>query len=469
MKSSKATMGKMLSDKIKRIVVLMMENRSFDHLLGFSDIVGLDKIPAGQMCPVHPNDPLSEKIEVNPNAFDECPDDPEHTFEGTRTQINNGRMDGFIQTQLDLNQSKLNAVSMFTPRTAPIINTLAAEYAVFDHWYASIPGPTDPNRAFAMGGTSMGTVTNFNGTMWPQESHINFLNVRNVTAGGYYQDDLWALGYYEDLHQSPNVERVKHLREFYRDLENDALPQYTWLQPRICVSGSYFDQRLPSWQHPDARVSLGEELIKDVYEALRGDDKWDETLFVITYDEHGGFYDHKVPPKTVAPDHNDWEGFKFDQLGLRVPTIAISPWIKKGTIYNEGRNEFDHTSLIKTVNEILLENAPPAPPMSERQEWANSFSGVIGDELRSDCPTKLPRIPALDTFDRAREVELQGQKPVNEHIEASLLFFCNRNYPDEFVENELCKAAEAAAGNQVQACSFMHQEQSKLFATTGRR
>lgn len=353
---------------------------------------------------------------------------------------------------------------MFSPETAPIINHLAEEYAVFDHWYSSVPGPTDPNRAFAMGGTSMGMVSNFNGTKWTQESHINYLNKRNVSAGGYYQDDLWGLGYFEDLHRSPNVEKIKELDEFYVDLEKGSLPSYTWLQPRITTR----EGKLPTWQHPDARVSLGEQLIKDVYQALRKDDKWNETLFIITYDEHGGFYDHCTPPATVAPDGHDFAGFSFDRLGIRVPTLAISPWIKRGTIYNSGgAHEFDHTSLIKTTNEILLGRGHPA--MSAREEWADSFIGVLSDDFRSDCPEQLPDIPALRTFKIAEEIERHEKKPLNEHLEGQLMFFCNMNYPDEYKAGEICESALGAAQNQGLTSKWLAKEQAKYFARMGRK
>jgi len=225
--------------------------------------------------------------------------------------------------------------------------------------------------------------------------------------------------------------------------------------------------KLPTWQHPDARISLGEEVIKDVYTALRKDDLWNETLFIITYDEHGGFYDHVNPPSTVAPDDHHFAGFSFDRLGVRVPTLAISPWIKKGTIYNDGGDhEFDHTSLIKTTNEILL--GPDHEPMSKREAWANSFIGVLSDEYRSDCPEDLPDIPALDTFALVEEFSLHGKKPLNEHLEGQLMFYCAMNYNEEYVPGEICNSALAATANQALASQWLAFEQAKYFAKSGR-
>jgi phospholipase C len=139
------------------------------------------------------------------------------------------------------------------------------------------------------------------------------------------------------------------------------------------------------WQHPDASVLEGERLLKQVYEALRAGPKWEETLFLITYDEHGGFYDHVAPPNKGIPGNGDVasNGFKFDQLGVRVPTIAISPWIKKGSVVHDAlkgekptaTSQFDHTSILATVNKILGLDTEGVAPLTDRMGWANTFAG----------------------------------------------------------------------------------------------
>lgn len=130
----------------------------------------------------------------------------------------------------------------------------------------------------------------------------------------------------------------------------------------------------------------GEQLIKSIYEALRSGPKWNETLFLITYDEHGGFYDHVTPPSVGVPQPDSMtapNGFKFNQLGVRVPTIAISPWIKKGTIVHDALpgekpsrySEFEATSVLSTSN-ILL-GLQEAKPLGNRMAWSNTFAGVL--------------------------------------------------------------------------------------------
>ena len=108
-------------------------------------------------------------------------------------------MNGFVHNALLHSLNSTNPVSMFDPSSAPILNTLASDFAVFDRWFASIPSSTDPNRAFALSGTSQGVLGNFNGTLWPQQSYFDYLREHNRTFRGYYQDDLWIFAAFEDI------------------------------------------------------------------------------------------------------------------------------------------------------------------------------------------------------------------------------------------------------------------------------
>jgi phospholipase C len=151
-----------------------------------------------------PDDPSSTQVFVNKNGYDMGPDDPDHSLDGTDQHIYGlnwqqenptPTMDGFVWGASQLGESLLNPMSMFTidDGSAPIINTLALEFAVFDKWYASAPTSTDPNRALAMSGTSQGVTENFNGTLWGQQSYFDFLNDHNKTWQAVFDDDLWAI------------------------------------------------------------------------------------------------------------------------------------------------------------------------------------------------------------------------------------------------------------------------------------
>lgn len=199
-----ATHGAERSDKIKHVIVLMMENRSFDHLLGFlktdknSRINGLGRVNKPQ--PRDINDPSKGYVSITRNGYDIAPDDPKHDFDNITIQINSDKMNGFVYDSILNGLNETNSVSMFDYNTAPIINQLATEYAVFDNWFSSIPGPTDPNRQFAMSGTSLGVLTNFNGTLYEQQSYFDYLVQNGRTFSGYFQNDLWILGSFKVQH-----------------------------------------------------------------------------------------------------------------------------------------------------------------------------------------------------------------------------------------------------------------------------
>lgn len=242
---------------------------SFDHMLGWlkqglsPKIEGLDN---GQSLPRNPSDPSLGSVPVTRSGYDVSPDDPKHDYDSIATQNDNRNMDGFVYDAIQHGNNETNPVSMFDITSAPIINTLALEYAVFDHWFCSAPTSTDPNRAFAMSGTSEGTITNFNGTVYSQQSYFDYLREHNRTFAGYYQDDLWALGYFADLLLPENFQYINPLSpNFYTDVAAGNLADFTWLQPRTSTKNG----ELPTWQHPDASVIEGEKLIKQVYEAIR--------------------------------------------------------------------------------------------------------------------------------------------------------------------------------------------------------
>jgi phospholipase C len=257
--------------KISHIIVLMMENRSFDHLLGWLNLnnnsakgsgFSIDGLFEGQTTPKDPNDLSKGSLPITRDGYDVSPDDPLHDFDNIAQQINSGLMNGFVYDSIQGGLNETNPISMFDENSAPIIHSLAKEFAVFDQWFCSIPGPTDPNRAFAMSGTSTGVITNFNGTLWGQQSYFDYLHEHNHTFSGYYQDDLWALGYFQDLHKETNSQHIHDLdSHFFDDVAEGNLSEFIWLQPRTTT---YSETKLPTWQHPDASIREGERLLKQV-------------------------------------------------------------------------------------------------------------------------------------------------------------------------------------------------------------
>eukprot|EP00010_Vexillifera_abyssalis_P004282 CAMPEP_0201560904 /NCGR_PEP_ID=MMETSP0173_2-20130828/78507_1 /ASSEMBLY_ACC=CAM_ASM_000268 /TAXON_ID=218659 /ORGANISM="Vexillifera sp., Strain DIVA3 564/2" /LENGTH=471 /DNA_ID=CAMNT_0047975369 /DNA_START=30 /DNA_END=1445 /DNA_ORIENTATION=- len=419
------------SSPIKHIVVLMMENRAFDHLLGWSNNPDIDGLDASLYNLVNVSDPLSKRVYISKDGYNISPDDPRHDYTAQVQQIYGGNtpndqplMNGFVANAVSLHHNISNPMAAFTPKTAPVINALADEYLVFDHWFCSLPGPTDPNRAFAMSGTSNGIITNYDGNPWTQQSYFDLLSKHNVTWNAYYQDDPWAVLYFNDTLNNPaNRQRIHHLDDFFKDLESGQLSQFVWLQPRMNdhpIAGP------ATWQHPTASVSAGEHLYKTVYEALRRSKHWENTMFVLTYDEHGGFYSKVAPPQTGIPNpdtppKNAPNGFSFERLGVRIPTIVISPWVRRGMVVHD---QFEATSTIATANKIFGIDQS----LSARMSWAPTFEGFFASKMRTDCPKTLPPIYHDPNEDAWRQ-SMADAEPTD-HVQIQVRYYCELTATD---------------------------------------
>jgi len=437
---------------IEHVVVIMMENRSFDHMLGYLHLnyTKIDGLTGKENNHYKADDPSSTDVKVNENGFNTGPDDPGHSWEDTAeqiygyiiepTKVGTPLMNGFVQNALRNKHSPENPLSMFTNKSVPILNTLAVEFGVFDRWFAALPGPTDPNRAFFMSGTSNGVITNFNGTLWNQQSYFDFLRKHNISWRAYYQDDPWAMMYFKDMHAADNYQYVSTLDKFFTDLSEGNLSQFTVLQPRMTSA-----KGAPTWQHPDASVEAGESLYKEIYEALRASPFWDKLAFIITYDEHGGFYDHVPPPQVGVPSPGEKapNGFNFDRLGIRLPTLLISPWIPKNTVIGTATgptatSQYDSTSIIATVNKIFN----ITDHMTPRDAWAGTFEKelLVLSVPRTDCPTKLPNVPETTP----EQLEAIRRLPLNDHLETQVKFYCKFNERGEDCGKDITNQYEAS-------------------------
>ena len=428
---------------VRHVIVLMMENRSFDHFLGHlaKGDPRIDGLNGSQYNPINPADPSSQKMPVNYNAVDGGPDDPCHEFDCITQQIFgfNKRMNdttspvhmsGFVANALAVHGSAPFVMSAFTDTNLPVLSTLAKEYAVFDHWYCSCPCPTNPNREFLMSGTSHGmTVNTIPDEGFPQETHFAFLERHNISWKIYYHDDPWMAPTFADLRVKERLALVQEMPAFYEDIKGGTLPQYVLIQPRMATSKTG-----PSnWQHPDNSVEQGEILMTEVYEALRNSSYWEESLLIITYDEHGGFFDHQNTPIHGVPAPDDIKsvnGFDFSRLGVRIPTVMVSPWIARGTVVSRpsgaraptSTSQYDATSIISSANKIFgIYNEH----MSHRDAWAGTFHDLVSGEgesaLRRDCPYTLPSVQPLSH----PRLEMEMNMPFNDHHYDSINLLCH--------------------------------------------
>jgi phospholipase C len=314
-------------------------------------------------------------------------------------------MRGFV-TEQSLSFKTVNktraaeVMNFYTPDQMRVFNTMAENFVMFDRWFAAVPGPTNPNRAYITSGTSHGHGQNdnaFNIFGLPQKSifqqltehDISWINYQNSTTGpglGFNPD----AAFYSWTNTSGAINtNVKPLDDFYTAAAAGKLPQFTYINPECCSFQSF---------HPPSPITLGETFIKGIYEAVRNSPQWEETLFILTFDEHGGFADHVPPPVDVpagdsitytekAPNGLNVT-FDFTRLGIRVPTLLISPWVEKGLIEKKGTNnggEYTHTSIMAFLNELWgLETLTP------RIKYSSTFEHLITNNLRKDTPAQLP-------------------------------------------------------------------------------
>ncbi|KDP46506.1 hypothetical protein JCGZ_08478 [Jatropha curcas] len=387
-----------------------MENRSFDHILGWlkSTRPDIDGLTGTESNRIIASDPTSDEVFVSDDAvFVDW--DPGHSIQAIREQIfgsndtsaNPAPMNGFAQQAESMSENKSRIVmSGFKPSRLPVYTALANEFAVFDRWFASVPASTQPNRFYVHSATSHGASSNVRKDLihgFPQKTIFDSLDENGHTFGIYYQN-IPATLFFSSLRKLKHVVKFHdYALKFKRHARLGKLPNY------VVVEQRYFDVELlpANDDHPSHDVSLGQKFVKEVYETLRASPQWKEMALLITYDEHGGFYDHVPTPVTGVPNPDGIIGpepffFAFDRLGVRVPTILVSPWIEKGTVIREPvgpspHSQFEHSSIPATVKKLfnLKSNF-----LTKRDAWAGTFEDYfyLRDTPRDDCPETLPEV-----------------------------------------------------------------------------
>jgi phospholipase C len=362
---------------IDHVVVLMLENRSFDSMLGwlkpgdpnFRGLTGNETNPvAGAGAPVKVwnqagTDPVTMSI-PSPDPGELFSQDMNaQLFGAGNPATGTPTMDGFVinyMGQAGVAAADADAVMhYFTPDQVPVISQLATAFGVSDCWHASAPCQTWPNRFFVHTATAGGYVNN---------SPVHFpYKMKSVFELLDAKQRDWRI-YFHDLPQSATLANIwasgpTNFRRFEADFVSDAmagkLPAYSFIEPRYFSSNLL--QLIPNDEHPPHNVHYGEQLIATIYNAVRNGPNWERTLFVITFDEHGGCYDHVPPPAAAPPGGPTPDGFAFDRYGVRVPAVILSPYIPAGTIVRPpdgAAYPFDHTSIIATLREVFELGGP---------------------------------------------------------------------------------------------------------------
>jgi phospholipase C len=368
--------------KIDHVVVLMMENRSFDHMLGFLTVErgrkdvdgiqpGLENRYKGRTYGVHPAGGTTLVKAQDPCHSGWCVD--EQVAEGC-----SGFVANFAKTRKPPLTGNALAVVMayHTAEQLPVYDYLATNFCVGDRWFCSVPGATMPNRLYAAAGKAAGSRDPAHPPIYRVPSFVRHLDNAGVSWRWYSHDDfptLWGL----DADYALSHPRIPAYfdreplpfarRSFLKRAAQGDLPAVSWIDPNfVDVSlgpGASDDD------HPPSDVQAGQELVFQLFNAVVRSPAWPKTLLVVTYDEHGGFYDHVEPP--AAPD--DDSGFR--RYGPRVPAIVISPWVRKGAVSHV---LFDHTSIIKTILlRFCRSKDGTIPDMGARVGNANHLGGLL--------------------------------------------------------------------------------------------
>lgn len=384
-------------ERIRHVIVLMLENRSFDHMLGDlkhvdPDVDGIDRASLDSN-----DDPHGPAIAQHDGAATRFgpKQDIGHEPEDVATQIDRGNqpMSGFVR---NFRAGKFGADDRLaqqvmgyfavgdTPQgdALPALHGLARDFTVCDRWYSSVPGPTWPNRFFMLTGTSAGWAHMPGAAgpyrppyVYPQETIFGRLADRGL-RGRVYHGGISNVLLLSKMWFHPS--RFADLDRFFADAAGPekAFPEFAFIEP------DFFGDDAAD-QHPPHDVMLGDALIARVYNAIRANRAlWESSLFVVLYDEHGGFYDHVLPPGAIPPGDPPKDGFDFDFYGVRVPALLVSPWLPRRACHTE----FDHTSVLRFVCDRWN-----LAPLGRRAAAANSLAAAFLplDAPRADTVAKL--------------------------------------------------------------------------------
>ena len=426
-----------LSD-IQTIVIVIMENRSFDHMLGYLSLDGIKPVEglrndaAWQKSCANSYDGKSYPLfRIAPGA-EPC-SDPQHDQRSIACQINTpapGRMGGFVEsfkTYSDPVPADPGGVmGYFDARSVPAFDFLARNYCVCDHWFSALPLGTQANRLMAMAGES--SLLDNAGLMLPDQDLVyDWLTRKSISWRAYQSGDFLPFfslmpGWLPQIAESLTLSQIGIPGRFrrYTQLEadwnsDDASPQVIFIEPEY-TDGPHAE---PNDDHAPTGIAPGQAFLADIYRILTGNpQRWAKTMLVITYDEHGGFFDH-VPPLAIPDTIN---GTAIATTGVRVPSFIVSPYVKPGSVFT---GPLDHTSLLQLLDDRFVTGEGYSDAVNQRQKYLNRILNALTASPAMAAPPVMPPvnapvsvaagIPAAPNSNNAKALHLAAQKMAAEH------------------------------------------------------
>jgi phospholipase C len=422
-------------DRVEHIVVLMMENRSFDHMLGYLRLSGrrpeLEGLKPEMENTYHDKGGKFPMYDGQSFPVHELPDtkmkksqDPPHGGSEVDGQLDgaDGENKGFVQVYMDKRGGPAevhpnDVMGYHTEHHLPVYDHLSEKFLVCDHWFSSVPGATFPNRLYSVAGHADGKRDNISPPIYKLHSFVRHLDAAKVSWGWFSHDAapiLWAIDneypfdhlFNEHVAWFDGHWRPPHLTHtFIQRAAAGKLPSVSWIDPSFAdFRHGVFRLLAPpsNDDHPPSDVLAGQNLVLKVYDALASSPAWKKTLLLITYDEHGGFFDHVPPPKNPPDD----DPTTFSRYGARVPAIVVSPFVGQRSFSHE---LFDHASIIKTILLRFCRDATTIPNMGKRVSAAQNLGVLLGQpEPRSAETAEIYR-PLADKIAAGRTEVVHDQ------------------------------------------------------------
>ncbi|MVM35465.1 hypothetical protein GO755_35920 [Spirosoma sp. HMF4905] len=392
----------MAIENIKTIILLMFENRSFDHMLGHLSYEGLQPNADGLREPLQQYENIYQGGSYIPFSIPsdtQLSSDIPHEFNQVATQLArssvNGKltMSGFVEAYADFTQENPNVqaepMGFFKSTQVPITSFLARQYCVCDRWFSSLPTSTQPNRTMAFCGESAIYKTGLQ--VIPATGNLfDWLNQAGI-SWRVYHDGFSFFGLYPSLWSYVLGSKFRDYERLYSDMQQGDVPQVIIVEPSY-QDAPHIGPDHPNDNHAPLAIGWGEDFLRRTYEAaIANPAVWKETLMVVYYDEHGGFYDHVAPPDFQSQTTHT-PPFTFDSLGPRIPGILISPWVKSGSVCH---SLFDHTSVLQFLAEKFTPGKPYSAAVEARRKQTPgiaSLSAALSD-TSSLQPTPPPAGP----------------------------------------------------------------------------
>ena len=376
---------------IDTIVVLMQENRSFDHYFGQIHFEGQKKVRAVPADASNPDftDPSAPPV-LRFHKTEYCESaDLDHSWNGTHTEWDGGAMDQFtLANQDDTDPNGSRSMGYYESADLPYYYALYSTFAMGDRYFASVLSQTFPNRFFLLAGTSFGHIANDFPTGDPvndfaQRTVFNLLDEAGVTWKVYFSQIPFADEFSYVRNHAPG--NVVPIAQYYTDAQAGTLPQVAFVDPIFIAQAN-----VETDEHPPSNVQVGENFVAGVVNALLGSPQWPHAALFLSYDEHGGFYDHVPPPPACVPDDvapmlgaGDESG-AFDRYGIRVPFAVVSPYARRHYVSHQ---VYDHTSILR-----FIETRFDLPALTRRD--ANADPGLRLFKFAKPSFLVPPALPA---------------------------------------------------------------------------